>query len=242
MKSNAGIKDEAILLRKRWKSYREISKELNVSKSTLSYWLKNVPLSPRHKKRLYAKKIKNLVHGAQSIRERRRREVDMIIKKALSEIRTPLARETYGLFGTAIYWSEGTKKGPLEITNSDPLMILFMVHWIKDIFNIDPAQLKARLNIYSQQDEDNIKMFWSELCGIPVKNFGRAFVKPISKNIKKNNLYYGTSRIYVPKSTDMKYKVFGLVEGALKEHQEKLQGIQRKWKILHNVERPVNID
>lgn len=42
---------EAVDLRKRGRSYREIGKELNVSKSTIKYWCIGVPLKSKNRKR-----------------------------------------------------------------------------------------------------------------------------------------------------------------------------------------------
>jgi orotate phosphoribosyltransferase-like protein len=50
------LQSEAIKLRKAGLSYGEIRKKLNVAKSTLSLWLKSIPLTPEQKARLYTKK------------------------------------------------------------------------------------------------------------------------------------------------------------------------------------------
>ena len=84
-----------------------------------------------------------------------------------------------------------------------------MVQWLKNIFNIDPSALKAWLNIYSKQKDNDLKGFWSNVTGIPLSSFGKSFVKPASKGFKKNILYHGTIKIYIPKGTDMRYKVYG---------------------------------
>jgi orotate phosphoribosyltransferase-like protein len=62
----SSIKKEAIRLRKKGRSYNEISKELGVAKSTLSLWLKGIPLTSEQRKRFYTKRILNLARGPQS--------------------------------------------------------------------------------------------------------------------------------------------------------------------------------
>jgi len=44
------LKQSAVKLRQKGKSYSEISKKINISKSTLSYWLKGIFLKPQFKK------------------------------------------------------------------------------------------------------------------------------------------------------------------------------------------------
>ena len=239
MKNTLQIKARA--LRVEGLSYKEIREEINVAKSTLSLWLRNVPLKPEYKKRLYTKQIEFLSHGPHSQKERRSHEIDAIIEKAASEISFPLSKEAQILFGVALYWAEGDKGKNFEITNSDPYLILYMTHWLKSVFDIDPDALKAYLNIYSQQDEVAIKGFWSELTGIPVKNFGKSYIKPSNKHFKKNNLYYGTIQIYIPKGTNLKHRVFGWTKAVLQNYENEIYSIEKNWESLRNVPRPANV-
>lgn len=235
------FKARAIKLRKRGLSYNEIRKQIPVAKSTLSLWLKDVPLKEEHRQKLYSKKIHYLSYGSQSQKERRLREVDEIVKKAKDEIQLPISMESYRLCGATLYWAEGSKGRGLEITNSDPYLILFMVNWFKKIFDIDPTSLKVHLNIHAEQNEMEIKKFWSNLCNIPLKNFCKTFIKPKSKGYKKNNLYYGTIKIRVLKSTDMRIRIFGWIQKMLEEGNPDIAKLQRKWENLKKVPPSVNI-
>ena len=146
--------------------------------------------------------------------------------------------KAYKLFGAALYWAEGSKTSHFSITNSDPYLILFMVKWFKKVFQVEPDQLRASLNIYSQQNERELKKFWSDLTEIPVKNFGRSYVKPPNKGYKKNNLYFGTIRVLVPKGTDMRHRTFGWIQGALQPIQQHIELTQKRWISLTNTNRP----
>ena len=160
---------------------------------------------------------------------------------AQNEVPRSLTDETIKLIGAAIYWAEGTKKGAVRVTNSDPALILFMVEWLRQVFAIEPASIKAWLNIYSQQDEMQLKSFWSELTGIPVKNFGKSYVKPENKNYKKNTLYYGTIQISVPKSTNLQYRIQGLVRGLVARIDPKLESSVLRWQGLREIPRTANL-
>lgn len=235
------LKAEAVKLRRQGLSYGDIQKKLNVSKSTLSSWLKLILLKPKQRERLYTKQIENLSKGSQSQRERRKREVKKILEAAEKEIKLPLSVNTFRLMGAALYWAEGSKGKRTQITNSDSRLIIFMVAWIDKFFNIKPKNLKARLNIYPQQNEKQIINFWSELLRIPVKNFGKSYIKPKNKGYRKNNLYYGTIRIEVPKSADICCRINGWINGALKEVDSRTNKLQNRWGNLRKVERPVNL-
>jgi hypothetical protein len=116
-----------------------------------------------------------------------------------------------------------------------------MVLWLEKIFDILPGALKAYLNTYPQQDESAIKDFWSGITGIPVGNFGKTFIKPPSKNYKKNNLYYGTIKIRVAKGTDMRYRVNGWVRKILQENKNHIESLGVRWRFLRETPRSVNI-
>jgi len=241
MKDYNILKIKAVKLRKTGLSYGDIKKKLNVSKSTLSLWLKNVELTNEQKKKLYTNSILMLSRGSQSQKERRKREIDKIIETSMREIPVPLTLETFRLFGAALYWAEGSKSSGFKITNSDPHLILFMVRWIEKIFNISPKKLKAWLNIYPQQNDLEIKQFWSELTGIPIKNFGKSYVKPLNKNYKKNNLYYGTIGVMIPKGTNIRYKIFGWINATLKNVNADIKLTQKKWEKLTETSRAINL-
>jgi hypothetical protein len=235
------IKREIIRLRKRGLSYNEIRKKFPVSKASLSLWLKSVPLSDEHKKRLYSKRILSLALGSQSQKERRIREINGIIDSAKKEIELPLSQESIKLFGAALYWAEGNKKKSFVFSNSDPEMILFMIKWIESIFGIMPSQLKAYLNIHSNQNDLSLKKFWSSLTNIPFENFNKTFIKPANRGYKKNNLYYGTIKIYVPKGTNLRHRIYGWIKSVLKNNDIETSSIQNKWECLRETPRPINL-
>ena len=242
MKNHANLKIKAIRLRRGGSSYGEIKKKLGAPKSTLSYWLKDVSLTEEQKKRLYTGNVLALARGSQSQKERRLREIAEIITNAKKEISDSISLESYRLFGAALYWAEGNKKNTLGITNSDPYLILFMVKWFEKILGASPSKdMKVHLNIYPQQNEQDIKKFWSQLTGIPLGNFGKTFVKPLSKNYKKNNLYYGTIKVKVHKGTDRRHRIFGWVKTVLKDISMQTEFVQHEWKKLTEVSRPVNL-
>ena len=236
------LKRRAIRMRKSGLSYGEIRKKLNVPKSTLSFWLRHIPLSEKDKLRLYDVRIRNMVSGPNSNRVRRESEVEMIIQAASREITHPISSDAHLLLGAALYWAEGTKSGAVSIANSDPVLIAFMVRWFSETFKVSPKSFKAWLNIYPQQNDSDLKHFWAELTGIPVSQFGKSFVKPVSKGIKKNNLYYGTIKIRVPKSTNNKHRIFGWIHGALREYHIKTSATQKRWMRLRAVDKPANLD
>ena len=224
--------------RRKGKSYREISALLGIAKSTVSLWLLDTPVTNEQRNILNINRAKHLNNGPNSQKNRREREVNNIIRLAKLQISENITLETFRLFGTALFWAEGGKNKMFNLTNSDPHLILFWVKWLEKIFNISPKTLVARMNIYPQQSEKHIINFWSELTKIPSVNFGKSFIKPLSTNYKKNNLYYGTIRIEVPKGTNFRYMVYAWKEKILEKIAPEVTLIERKWEKLRKVAKP----
>ncbi|MFA6341064.1 MAG: hypothetical protein WCX27_02380 [Candidatus Paceibacterota bacterium] len=216
-------------LRKKGSSYSEIAKEMKIAKSTAKDWCKDIILSSRDRKRLYTKQIAILSQGSKSSHNRRQEEIQIINNKAEKEIKSPLSDEAYKLFGAALYWAEGNKVKDFTITNSDPLLIRFMCQWFCKMFDISPNSLKAHLNIYNDQNEMKMKKFWSDVTGIPLRKFGKSFIKPVNKNYKKNTLYYGTIKVRVEKGTDFRHRTFGWINSVLKNTRNDVENIEKKW-------------
>jgi len=128
-----------------------------------------------------------------------------------------------------------------RIANSDPSLILLMVKWFEKMLGVPPLKLKAWLNIYPQQNDLELKQFWSRLTDIPFENFGKSFVKPRNKGYKKNNLYYGTIKIRIPKGTNMRHRFFGWIKAILKDIAPQIELVQKEWKSLKETPRPANI-
>ncbi len=242
MRPLTGLKNQAVKLRRKGLSYSEIGKEISVAKSSLSLWLKDIKLNPKHRKRLYTKQLIVLAKGPNSQKERRAREIECIVNEAKKEVVFPPSFESLRLMGAMLYWAEGRKmKGGMELTNSDPLLILFFVNWLNRVFDVPAKNLRMRLNIYSQQEEIKVKEFWSELTGIPLNNFRKSFIKPANKFFKKNTLYYGTARVEIPKSVDKKHRLHGWIYKALNDLHPTIESVGRKWTSLKEAKRPVNI-
>ncbi|MEZ4156688.1 MAG: hypothetical protein R3B52_01785 [Candidatus Paceibacterota bacterium] len=217
-KYSTGKKTKAANLRKKGESFGEIAKKLKISKSTAKLWTEKVALDSRLKKALYTKGVQTINQGEANARNRREKELREIKKQAKKEIKGDLSDTSIKLLGAMLYWAEGDKQRQIAFTNSDVKMVVFFVQWLKKVFRIPPSKLTARINFYENQREKDLKKYWSEKTGIPIKNFQKSYIKPQrARNYKRNRLYYGTIRIRVPKSADMHYRIFAWIDRLLEK-------------------------
>jgi len=190
------LKKQAIKLRKKGWSYGEIRGRVNVSKSTLSFWLKNVELTTKQKARLIAKKMDILKKGSHAIMAKRKREIRRIKRLAKTEI-SGLTSYQFKIAGAMLYWAEGDKTHGLGISNSDPRLIEFIMKWFREICGVTEEKIKATLYLHTGLDEGETKRYWSFLTGIPLKRFGKTIFKEEGTASKKDKKYKGTIKINV---------------------------------------------
>ncbi len=200
-------------LRKKGLSYKDIRKEIPVSKSTLSIWLREIKLTTNQIKQLGARYDSQL-KGAKANQKKSQERKNLVRKDSMAEIPQP-TKEALKIAGAMLYWAEGNKTCNTGLTNSDPALIVFFIEWLRQALNIQPTQLTAHLNLHRGGDGEKEKKFWSKLTRIPLANFGKTFFKPRGKGYRKNRLYHGTIRIRI-KGTGtvlLRYKILGWAEG-----------------------------
>jgi len=197
----AGKLSEKLLaqkLRKKGYSYKEILKRINVSKSTISLWCRDIALSPTQALRLSKKKLqgaaKGRIIGAKKQQQRRLAETKELLKKGRSEVGRMTKRDRF-IAGIALYAAEGTKQdGRVDFSNTDPKLIKFMMSWFREFCRIKEEKFRGSIWIHENRNEARAKRFWSRTTGIPLKQFHKSYIaenKTSSKKIRKHIHKYG---------------------------------------------------
>lgn len=187
-------------LRKQGLSFSEIIERIpNLSKSTLNGWLKDIELTLEQKERLLAK-VKNgadrgRLKGAFKNHQKRIQITEQIVGGAKSEAKEMITNPLF-LTGVMLYWAEGRKTDEeIGFTNSDPLMIKFMMNWFREICNVPETKFRIALNIITLHNKKETEKFWSEITEVPLSQFNKTIVKPTPLKGKRNPSYMGTCNI-----------------------------------------------
>lgn len=194
-------RDKAIELRKQGFSINEIVQKLGVSKGSVSGWVRDVSLTKVQRERLV-----NNMHSLEVIEKRR--EVRLKNERARRQKITDRAKQDYDdidkeqlkLIGTILYWGEGgkTKRGMVRVTNADPEVIRVMMRYFREVCNVKDKKFRGYIHTFSHTNSEKAERYWSQVSGIPRKQFYKTYTKPsaASKN-KRDALPYGTFDIYV---------------------------------------------
>ncbi|KKS28225.1 MAG: hypothetical protein UV60_C0017G0006 [Parcubacteria group bacterium GW2011_GWA2_43_11] len=205
-------KEVALALRKQGKSYSEIKAKIGISKSTLSGWLHDYPLS---KEELVFLRDKNPVriekYRATMAKKRLTREEGLLknIRKDVGKISN---RELL-IAGMFLYWAEGTKRAryTTALTNTDPSMIRFFLTWLK-MLKVPESKIGIRLQLYSDMDVDKEIVWWGKELQIKGQNFKKPYIKnSIHSNISYHAGYgHGTCTVLVHNRDLYEYVIMGI--------------------------------
>lgn len=211
MKAKVQEKEKAIELRRNGYSYNDILKEVHVAKSSLSLWLKDLPLTSNEKNYLRTRKNKNISRGrikvAAILREKRLKREEIVFKEAVEEYERFKKDELFKI-GIALYWAEGAKRNNyFAFSNSDYKMVEVMLRWVEKFSSVQRENLHAYLYIHKPYAHEKCEEFWSEKLNMPLTCFRKTTYKPTSKLVKKRPQYKGCLRIVVPKSTNLLKKI-----------------------------------
>lgn len=213
------LKLKAQKMRRLGKSYIQIMKVLHLSKSTVSDWCKDVPLTKNQIHNLYESKksgaLKGSIIAASNKKVKRIQLSKKLYHEGLSDVGLLSSRDRF-ISGIAFYAAEGTKidKGCC-FSNSDPYIVKFMVDWFIEFGNISKDKFRGALWLHEGLDEKVAKQYWSGITNIPLKQFYKTYIsknKLHSKKIRKNIHTNGVFSFYI-NDVALIRKVMGWIGG-----------------------------
>ncbi|MFH0792118.1 MAG: hypothetical protein V1905_02815 [bacterium] len=183
-------KELATILRRNGNSYREISKKLNIPKSTIGCWFRNVPWSEKTKETLTAKaRIETNVRiriMAEKNKQKWAAWRESYRKEAMEEF-PELASNPLFITGIMLYWGEGDKKaenGRVSLVNTDERMLPLFIRFLSEICKVPKEKIIVSTTLYPDLSEEDCNKFWREQTGIPKEQFWKTqFIK--GKMIRK---------------------------------------------------------
>jgi hypothetical protein len=210
----------AVEMRLAGKSYREIAEVVPVSKSTLSLWLRDVPLTAEQRRavgRAGPSSARRLTLLATHARKR-----EAAIECARSQVQL-LAESELFVAGVAAYWAEGSKAKPwnpsvvVQFMNSDPGLIVLWLRWL-DLVGVTRDRLTFRVSIHESADVRGAEQYWAELVGVDVCEMQKTTLKRHNpKTVRKNtgDSYRGCLTVGVRRSTSLYRQIAGWWQGII---------------------------
>lgn len=204
------IKTRARMLRKDGLTFSELSKKMNISRSTLHLWVSDLK-SPTYitdeDKRNHLKRIRKLANA--KIRQERIDRLGLITKRVKNEIDsyTNVNKDHLKSILSALYWAEGSKtRGHLDFANTDPKLAYLFITLLRKCYKVDEEKIRARLHLHYYHSIKRSRTYWSKLLKIPEAKFGKIYIKKRSKtkHFRKNFAGICFIRYY---SEDLRFEI-----------------------------------
>jgi transcriptional regulator with XRE-family HTH domain len=224
------LRAKARALREQGLDYDQIVAKLGVSKSSVSLWVRDMPLpenlSYEECRKRSREGVRRYWDAERPVREADRQAVRTA---AAAEIGELTDREIL-IAGAIAYWCEGTKNKPyrrddrIAFINSDPALIGLFIRFLA-VAGIGRDRLICRLYIHESADVGSAQRFWLGVTGLSPEQFGRPTIKRHQPTTVRKNTgddYHGCLRIDVRRGADLYRKIEGwaaaaMVDAALEE-------------------------
>jgi hypothetical protein len=210
-------------LRNQGHDYEEIAAELGVSKSSISLWVRDLPIPPRLS---YQECRKRSAEGSRRYWENERALRDAqrsaARDRAAAEI-GPLTGREILVAGALAYWCEGTKDKPhrrsqrVVFINSDAALISFFLRFLT-VAGVPREDLVFRVYIHETADVEAARQFWLNRTGADASQFRATVLKRHNPKTTRRNIgegYHGCLRIDVRRSGELYRKIEGWATAAM---------------------------
>lgn len=215
-------KHHAIRLRQEGKSYALIAEQLNIPKSTLSNWLKDVPYTPSKE---VLQRIKN-GQGTYGLRRNKQRlqEIATLKETGILEVGTVTKRDLW-MLGLGLWIGEGSKTiEQIRLVNADPRVIKLFMRWLREVCELTDENITVAMHLYPDSDESLSKRYWMTITGLPEKQFRKTQIdRRLGKQeLKLGKLAHGTLHVTVAsngnseKGVRLYRRMMGWVAGVMK--------------------------
>ncbi len=195
------LKLRAILLRKEKRSYREIAEALAVSKSTISYWFRDIDWSRDIQKQLTDRSTRLSVERLGRLNDLKKKKWQKVYadaeSEAIQEFDT-LRKNTLFTTGISLYWGEGDKNfsnGQVRVSNVDERLLRTFRLFLQNCCGVMEQKMRAYILLYPDLKEEVCLEYWSKNIGVAKDNFFKS--SWIEGRHKRNRLSYGVCSLQV---------------------------------------------
>jgi len=196
VQSRKALRRQARNLRTKGWSYEQIRTKINIPKSTLSNWFRDLPPSPHQSltaKQLNIRRIQPL--GAKANVQLRLERLLQIKDETSIELKAFSADDKANLKAmlAMLYWAEGTKneRSGLVFANTDPDLLELFLTLLRRCYEIDEMRLRARIHLHHYHPISETRKFWSKKLDIPEEQFGKVYVKKRSESKRFRRNFHG---------------------------------------------------
>lgn len=197
-------------------SLKDIARRLDVAKSSVSLWVRDIELTPEQHEVL---RRNNAMHERQLLAREALIRKHRVRRVAAQEEGRMYARvgDPLHAAGCMLFWAEGTKhRNMVQLTNSDPDLVRFFGHFLREFFFVQDDDFRVTCNLFADHIERQVEIeqLWLDVLDLPRTCLCKSIVNNYSKHsqkMRRNKLPYGTCRVSVH-STRAVQSIYGAIQ------------------------------
>jgi hypothetical protein len=184
----------------------DIASALNVSKSSVSLWVRDIPIEIR--RHVIVDRRPN------ALQRMKLAEIEECNAFGIERIGV-LGDDAFLAAGVALYAGEGAKRdGKVSFANSDPAMMRFFCTWLRHFFVVDESRLRARVYLHEGLDLAAAEAYWSRVLLVPREQFNAPYRAKADPSIRRNKHEHGCAYLDYHCSRTHR-KIMGLIRALL---------------------------
>ncbi len=199
-------KEQARRLREKGYSYTYIQGKTQLSKSTLSYLLRDVPYTPNSYTQKFIGKAR--AKSGESKAATKRLSIAVAQQEAKADIGFISKRDLF-MLGIGLYIGEGSKtQNLIRVVNGDARVIKLFITWLANL-GYPKSSLAIRIHLYPDSNIGEAHAYWSDKTGLSLSQFQPACIDGRGKKDRKRSgtHVYGTAHVTVRSLGDKKFGV-----------------------------------
>ena len=204
-------------LREAGQSIRDIARRLNVSKGSVSLWVRNVALTDKQRERLTHKRNAAQIFGSRAVADKYRKLRACYQEEGRQKARQ-FGNDPLFVMGCMLYWAEGSKsRTVVSFSNNDAAMLSVFIDFLETFFDVDRTTLAMNFNCYISPEVTlaDVKRYWSETLRVPEANVRKPTVKRTTT--RKHRHYYerakfGLCCISVTSGVRIVQQIYGAIQ------------------------------
>jgi transposase-like protein len=212
------VRQKACELRRAGRAVKVIAKMLGVSQSSVSVWVRDIPLTAEQSDRLRKRELNASTAMVLGIKRRasERREAWRIEAERDFSF---FWRNPDFVFGLGIYAGEGDKTGNVcAVTNSDPNILKAAFRFF-DVIGVSKERVKLSVWSYPDLDTKEVENFWNQEIGITPRVYMTN--GSLAGKGRRTKSRFGTARLKIC-STGVVFKTLLWLQMAYRGAEKKL--------------------
>jgi len=187
------------LRREQGLSYNEIAARTGVSKSTLSYWLRDIPLKPEHEARLLERLRANratFAARALPINKERYAVARQEARQSGADVvaRLPNQSSVDELAFAMLYLGDGAKSANrVELASINPAILRYVIWALRHLYDVPDERISCRVHLIESAGpiEEQTVQWWVEQLDMPRERFRKATYDRRPRSVELSDDYHG---------------------------------------------------